>query len=136
MPAASVPNVPYSTHMLLKARNPWLVLLGTLLIAGCGQGVSHNRDDYVGEYIFTPRDTDIPSRQADLVRLRPDGTAVEIRFDAAGKLSVNETTWSLIEHETGPGLVIGGFSHSISRSGSVLHLDSNADLNEYYEKVR
>jgi hypothetical protein len=122
--------------MLVRRLDAWAVLVGTLLIAGCSEGVSHDRRDYVGEYIFTPRDTDIPPSHADLVRLRSDGSGVEIRFDTSGKLSAKETTWSLIDTGTGPGLVIDGFKHTISRRGSVLHLDSNADLNEYYEKVR
>jgi len=104
--------------------------------AGCSQAVSHSRSDYVGEYIFTPGDADIPSHSANLVVLRPDGSALEVRFNASGKISPKETTWALVETKTGPGLVIGSFKHTISRSGRVVHLDSNADLHEYYEKVR
>lgn len=123
-------------HVCVRTKVACAVLLAMLLMIGCTQEASRNRSDYIGEYLFTPSVTDIPASSADLVRLRSDGSAVEIRFDASGRLLATETTWSLIETKTGLGLVIGGFKHTVSRRGSVVRLDSNADLNEYYEKVR
>lgn len=121
--------------LLVRSARP-LLLFAAMLLAGCEPAVSHDRLDYVGEYIFTPNVHDLPTRAANFVKLRADGSAVEVRFDTSGKLAATETTWTLIDSQTGLGVVIAGFRHSVSRKGSSIHLDSNADLNEYYEKVR
>jgi hypothetical protein len=123
--------------MPIRAR--WLTL--ALLVGafggleGCTTDVSTNPDDYVGEYVFQPADTD-PGAFASFVYLRKDHTAVEVRIShVTGQLQTTEEPWYL-SRTTSENVVIGKFSHPIEHSHSAISLGINDDLGESYEKVR
>ncbi|HTD37179.1 MAG TPA: hypothetical protein VK669_06685 [Candidatus Limnocylindrales bacterium] len=106
-----------------------------LVLAACGAPPSTNRDDYVGEYVFMPRNTN-PEDFASFVILKRDGTAVEVRFaQATGKITSTNTRWRLYA-STSETVSIGSFAHPVEGSPSDIKLGINDDTDFYYEKVR
>lgn len=113
-----------------------LLFLAALLLAACSSSApSTNPDEYVGEYVLMPANSD-PGDFASFVILKRDRTAVEVRFHrTTGEMSTMQKKWYLT-HSTEEDVVIGQFSHPIELSGSLIKLTINKDLGQYYEKVR
>lgn len=113
------------------------ICLSLILFAvlGCSSPASTNPNDYVGEYVFRPFDSD-PGKFADLIILKSDSTAVEIRFSkATGEVTTTQTKWDL-SSRNGEFVGIGDFSHPVEGSRSEIKLGINDDLGQYYVKVR
>lgn len=118
------------------------LVLSLTALSACSRP-STNAADYVGEYIFTPGQeagADCPSGAdcADVVILRADGVALEIRRSSTPPgISTTEKPWKvdlvLPDH---PAIDIGDFSAPVEVLGKRVRLGLNDDLNEYYEKVR
>jgi hypothetical protein len=120
-------------------RRKWLAFLffAVLSATACSSAVSTNPNDYVGEYVFTPYNSDT-AQFADFVILKKDFTAVEIRFSKdSGQVLTTEKRWSVYSSNTkDKELVIGDFGHPIEGSGVKIKLHNNYDLGTYYEKIR
>jgi hypothetical protein len=74
----------------------WLLVscaIAAVLIAGCG--VSTRPSDYVGEYVFQPRN--VPTAEfASFLVLKSDGTAFEVHYSGStGQVLTVQTTWYL-----------------------------------------
>lgn len=112
-------------------------LFGVLFAMGCSSPVSINPNDYVGEYVFKPYNSDT-GQFADFVILKRDLTALEVRFSKdSGQTSTTEKRWSIYSRGTkDKEIVIGDFGHPIEGSGAKIKLHNNYDLGTYYEKVR
>jgi len=128
-----------------------ILLFILLFITGCNSKISTDWNDYVGEYVFTsnavPRGsfTDF----ADVVILKKDATAIEIRFSKdTDQVQITETTWDLRPREmnlrlfgkdfpyTEVYLSLKGFSHPVEGSPPKIKLGAHSDLGLYYIKVR
>jgi hypothetical protein len=115
----------------------WLrtLIFTASLLAGCSPAVSTNPDDYVGEYVFMPANSN-PEESASFVILKRDHTAVEVRFyPATGEVSTTKNKWDLYR-TTSENVGIGEREYPIKLSGSQIKLLINDDLGQYYQKVR
>ena len=111
------------------------VCLLALSVMGCSSKASTNPKDYVGEYIYQPTNSS-PGKSASVVILKPDFTALEIRFfKGTGQVETTQAKWYLT-HTTGENVVIGNFSHPVEGSRSEIKLGINDDLGQYYEKIQ
>jgi hypothetical protein len=111
-----------------------VTLLSIVAFGGCTAPPSGTPDDYAGEYVFTIQKD--PGLFANMIVLRKDGTALEVRVDKVnGTVTTTETKWRL-ERGTANTVVIGDRAYPIERSGPAVRLQINYDLDEYYSKVR
>jgi hypothetical protein len=117
-------------------RRMWCALV-LLCSSACSSTVSRNPEDYVGEYVFRPFNSDT-EQFADFVILKKDLKAVEIRFSKqSGQVVTAEKRWYLDSPSNKrTQLVIGDFAHPVEMSGRTIKLRNNYDLGTYYEKVR
>jgi hypothetical protein len=121
--------------MLLVRGYARLLVFAGLFLTGCSSAPSTNRNDYVGEYVLIPADAD-PGDFANFVVLRRDRMAVEVRFDkVTGEVSTTKTKWYLL-HGYNDDVVIGKRGYPIELSGSLIKLNIDGDLGQYYQKVR
>ena len=128
-----------------------VLIFELLFITGCNSDVSTDWNDYVGEYVFTSNV--VPRGKftnfADVVILKKDKTAVEIRFfKDTDQVQITETTWDLRPREmklrllgrdfpyTEVYLSLKGFSHPVEGSPPEIKLGAHSDLGLYYIKVR
>ena len=132
VPVGTVPFPPF----LKQIRFIFLALI-VACASSCSSTVSKNPNDYVGEYVFKPYNSDT-AQFADFVILKKDFKAVEIRFSKkSGQISTTEKGWYLYNSsDKGSEIVIGDFGHPIEGSGATIKLQNNYDLGMYYEKVR
>ena len=92
---------------------------------------------YVGEYVFTPGEADVPQMFADFIVLRPDGIAMEVRYSkSSGQATITEKHWKIEDSPTARKIIIGDFGHPIEGRGDDIRLFISYDLNEYYQKIR
>jgi hypothetical protein len=122
--------------MLYRARAwPRPLIAAALLLTACGAPPSTTPGDYVGEYVFMPRNAD-PEEFASLVVLMRDRTALELHVSrATGEIRSTKKRWYL-DHTTQENVVIGSFRHPIEGSRSDIKLAIDDDLGKYYQKVR
>ena len=108
-----------------------------LFPTGSNFEVSADPNDYIGEYVFKPFNTNI-EKFANLLILKKDFTAVEIRyFNDIDHVFITETKWRVFTYPgTKPCIVIEDRRHPIEKSGKIIKLINNYDLGMYYEKVR
>ena len=120
----------------MMAQHRYCLVVALLMLTDCAGRENSPSNDYAGEYVFTPHEQP-PAEFADFVVLRPDGTAVEIRYSrGSGQVSTTEKLWSVRDGKVDRTLVIGDFGHPIEGTGSKVRLVINSDLNEFYQKVR
>ncbi|HUN82794.1 MAG TPA: hypothetical protein VMU48_00375 [Terracidiphilus sp.] len=111
------------------------LFIASVVTVGCSSPASKNPNDYVGEYVFMPKNA-VPGQFASFVILKKDQSAVEIRFSKnTDQVQITRQKWYLTQ-TTSENVVIGDFSHPVEGSSSALKLGINDDLGQYYEKVR
>jgi hypothetical protein len=125
----------------MSMKREWLLIscaLLAVLITGCA-GVSSKPVDYVGEYVFMPKN--MPTGEsASFVILKNDRTALEVHFSSeTDKVLTAQTTWYL-HRGTNEEVVIGNRAYPIqhTRAGIRLFIDTLYVDGEsrYYEKFR
>jgi hypothetical protein len=142
MTRSSVPPHGADLLLLLGVRPPtWatLCVLAAVTLGACSATPSTDPGDYVGVYVFTPgQDPGMDGKHyADIVILRPESAATEIRFDkGTGHVASTETTWRLLQTTTPESVILGDEGSPIDRAGKTIRLYLSYDLNEYYEKIR
>lgn len=95
----------------------------------------HEPGDYVGEYVFSPPNSD-PGEFASFIMLRRDHSTVEVHFyPATGEVSTTKNKWA-VYRTTGENISIGKREYPIRPSESHIKRLINDDLGQYYEKVR
>lgn len=118
-------------------KRTWQILPLSVLLFGasCKPAASTDPNSYVGEYVFQPYNVD-PGKFADLVILKADFSAVEIRFSKdTGQVTTNQTKWAL-SYRDEEFVEIGNFAHPVEGAPPAIKLGINGDLGQYYEKVR
>ena len=114
-----------------------VVLAAFLTVASCDAAVSTRPSDYIGEYVFAPYGASPSSTFADLLILRSDSVAIEVRYSpGTGAVSTAEKHRHISSHGDNATIVIGGFEHPIEHGPPRVRLGIDDDLNTYYEKVR
>jgi hypothetical protein len=122
-------------------KRKWLLIscaITALLITACASP-STKPIDYVGEYVFMPKN--MPTGEsASFVILKNDHTAFEVHFSSeTDQVLTAQTTWYL-HRGTDEEVVIGNRTYPVqhTRAGIRLFIDSpNLDAeSRYYEKVR
>ena len=117
----------------------WCVLAAVTVVysGGCSSTSSKSPDEYVGECVFKPYNSDTDGF-ADFVILKRDLKAIEVRFKKkSGQVSTEEKAWYVSSPPGGQiQLVIDDFGHPVEKSGATIRLQNNYDLGMYYERIR